>query len=296
MNFLPLAPESNAVWSQRFGSLLTSLRMPNPSHQHKMTFHSSGKCPLLRLLPSLCNSLNKEVAIFPRWRMGSVWPRSLELWLLSLFWMKTVRLTAHNCWPPYKRRDIRPLKIMAGLLGATDNLLLATLVPKQFDSADFYAHLEMLLTKTSASTNCELCAEPQRLPGLHLWGPPISRNQSSWTRGRELHFFLDSLTAHSSEHSNLNINNSAPLSLSFVSNIGFLFFLVSAPLSFTGRNNLPSTLSSTWALAYLGHQQREIGGNLSGYNLMWPSKVLIRVPSIFMPYVTGFGFSYLKKF
>lgn len=183
MNPLPLAPESNAVWSQRFGSLLTSQRMPNPRHQHKMTFHSSGKCPLLRLIPNLCNSLNKEVAIFPRWWMDSVWPRSLDLWLLSLFRMKTVRLTAHNCWPPYERRDIRPLKIMAGLLRVTDNLLLAALVPEQFDSADFCAHLEMLLIKTSASANCELCAEPQRLPGLHLWGPLIPKNWSSWTEG-----------------------------------------------------------------------------------------------------------------
>lgn len=167
---------------------------------------------------------------------------------------------------------------MAGLPGVTDNLLLATLVPEQFDIADFCAHLEMLLIKTSASTNCEPCAEPQRLPGLHLWESPVSKNQSSWTRGRGLHFFLDSLTAHSCEHSNLNINNSAPLSWSFVSNIGFLFFLVTACLSFTGRNNLFSTLSSTWAVAYLGQQQREIGDNLSGYNLTWPSKALIRVP------------------
>lgn len=176
--------------------------------------------------------------------MGSVWPRSLELWLLSLFWMKTARLTAHNCWPPYKRRDIRPLDIMAGLLRVTDNLLLATLVPKQFDSADFCAHLEMLLIKTSASTNCEPCAEPQRLPGLHLWGPPISKNQSSWTRGRELHFFLDSLTAHSSEHSNLNINNSAPLSWSFVSNIGF----------FSSLSVLPCPL--LWGITFLLHCHR----------------------------------------
>lgn len=31
------------------------------------------------------------------------------------------------------------------LLRMTDNYLLATLVPEQFDSADFFAHLEILL-------------------------------------------------------------------------------------------------------------------------------------------------------
>lgn len=32
-----------------------------------------------------------------------------------------------------------------GLLRMTDNYLLATLVPEQFDSADFFEHLEILL-------------------------------------------------------------------------------------------------------------------------------------------------------
>lgn len=115
----------------------TFWRMLIQSHQHMMTFHSSGKCPLVRLIPNLCNSLNKEVAIFPGCWMGSVWPLYLEPWLLSLFRMKTVWLTAHNCWAPYKLGDIWPLKIREGPFRMTDNLLLATLVPEQFDSADF---------------------------------------------------------------------------------------------------------------------------------------------------------------
>lgn len=143
MSSLPLASASNAVWS-KIWPFLTSLRMLIQSHQHMMTFHSSGKRPLVRLIPNLCNSLNKEVAISPGCWMGSVWPLYLEPWLLSLFRMKAVWLTAHNCWAPYKLRDIWPLKIMEGLLRVTDNLL-ATLVPEQFDRADFFAHLGTLL-------------------------------------------------------------------------------------------------------------------------------------------------------
>lgn len=132
-----------SLWEQcsmvtKIWPFLTSPRMLIQSHQHMMTFYSSGKRPLVRLVPNLCNSLNKEVAIFPGCSMGSVWPLYLELWLLSLFQMKTVWLTAHNCWVPYKLRDIWPLKIMEGLLRMTDNLLLATLVPEQFDSTDFF--------------------------------------------------------------------------------------------------------------------------------------------------------------
>lgn len=95
-------------------------------------------------------------------------------------------------------------KIMEGLLRMTHNFLLTTHVPKQFDSADFFAHLEVLLIYTSTPTNPELYAIPQRLLGLYLQGPffflffqrscsPCWREEILWF------FFLDFMTDKNSK-------------------------------------------------------------------------------------------------
>lgn len=105
---LSLGPLSQCIMVTRIW-LLSPLTVPNPTHQHTITFSSSGKHHWVRLRPNLCNCL-KEIEIFWRCWMGSVWPLSLELWSLSLFQMERVLLTAHNCWPSSKLRDIWPLK------------------------------------------------------------------------------------------------------------------------------------------------------------------------------------------
>lgn len=190
---LSWAPQSNALWSQGSGFSFTSLWMPNPNHQHTMTFDSSGKHALVRLWPNVGNSFNKEVEIFPRCWMGSVWPLYLELYSLSLFWMKRVWLTAHNCWPSYKLRDIWPLKKSERLLRMADNYLLATLVPEQFDSADFFTHLEILLNFHLSSPWALCCAlETSRASSPRT---TFSKKLSSWPEGgNSVTFSVDFLT------------------------------------------------------------------------------------------------------
>lgn len=143
---LSLCPESNALWSQGFGFSFTSW-MLNPNHQHTTIFNSSGKLHLVRLRPNLCNSLNEKVEILHRCWMGWVWPLYLELSSLSLFWRERVWLAAHNCWLTILQIERLSVlcKITEGLLRMTDNFLLTTCVPKQFDSADFFTQLEILL-------------------------------------------------------------------------------------------------------------------------------------------------------